>query len=434
MRDLLLSVAALILSFGLLLAGNSLQFTILGLRGTAEGFSVQEMGWIAAAYFGGFTIGSLLCPVVVSSAGHIRTFAAMGSVISGLALAHPMLPDPYAWMIIRFLTGFCFAGLYLVVESWLNARADNALRGRLLSIYSVCVFGGYAAGPLFVGLGPTDGFLMFVVASMLVSFAVVPVTLTRASAPIQGDLPRGGERFGLWALFRNSPLGFVGTFCIGSVQGTFLGLGPVFADATGVDADWVGLFMTVAMTSGMLAQYPVGLVSDWFDRRLVILIMTAAAAGGFALLFTSFAAIGQPGPGLLMIAAVTTGTAIFPVYAVVLAYTNDWLSDDQRVPAAASLILLYSLGSTVGSPLASALIDGLGPVGLFVFLGGTMGTLALFTLFRMTRRSSPDDQAEQVASWVANPGTVPLDPESVEEVPDDYSAAASDGSADASRP
>ena len=419
MRSLLLSVSALIVSFAALLAGNSLQFVVIGLRAEIEGFSVEAMGVVTACYFVGFGLGSFLCPKIIDSAGHIRTFAALASVISGVTLAHPLLPDPVSWGVMRLIIGFCFAGLYMVVESWLNARASNELRGRVLSIYGTAAFAGYACGPLLTGLGSADGFVLFIVASMLVSFALVPVTLTRASAPViepSGEGATEAIRYGLRKLYEKTTLGVVGIVLIGGAQGSFLGLGPVFGAQIGLDTRWISAFMTVGLLAGLCLQYPIGWLSDRLDRRLTI--MSVAALGG-ALCLGSFVVITTAAtPTAAVIASGLAGFSIFPLYAVILAYTNDRLPQSSLVAAAAAVALCYSIGSSLGPPAASALMSALGAPALFLALGGVMVTLAVFAGYRSLRRAAPKASAsEETAPPVvaASPGTVPLDPSYEEE-------------------
>lgn len=416
MRSILLSVAALIVSFAMLLAGNSLQFVVLALRADLEGFAVQIMGWITAAYFIGFAVGSLFCVRLVRIAGHIRTFAALASVISGVTLAHPLLPDPTAWIVMRFATGFCFAGLYLVVESWLNARASNQQRGRLLSIYATAVYGGYACGPLFAGLGSAEGFVLFVIGSMLVSFALVPVTLTRASAPVVDDQLQG-ERLPLRQLFTETPFGIIGLLLVGATGGAFIGLGPVFANQVMTEPGLVSAFMTTAMFAGVCLQYPLGWLSDRCDRRLVVAVVAALGAIGCGL----FAAMipEPPSTAIIFAGAVLAGASAYPLYAIMLAYINDWLPESSLVPAAAALVLVYSVGSAVGSPIASILMGRLGPQGLYVFVAATMALLSGYAIVRMTQRPAPAPQEDaQVAVTVAFPGAVPLDASQPETPPD----------------
>ncbi len=410
MRSVLLSVAALIIGFSFLLAGNGLQFVAIGLRASLEGISVQTMGLISACYFLGFGVGSLICPAITRSAGHIRSFAAYGSLASGVALCHPLLPDPIAWGLLRLVTGFCFAGLYMVVESWLNARASNELRGRLLSVYGTAAFGGYALGPMLAQLGDPAGFDLFVMSSILVSFALVPVTLTRASAPVSEaqDQSGGEQRFSVRRLYRETPLGLVGLVLISACQGAFMGLSPSFGEQMNLKSEWVAYLMTTAMLAGLIAQYPIGWLSDKFDRRLVIGVTTLAGSLGIGV-FCLLSLDGTLEPEILLVSAAVTGVAIFPLYAVLLAYTNDRLPVSSLVPAAATIVLSYSMGSAVGAPLASWLMKFMGGAGYFLYISATLGAIAVFTFYRMTRRDAPTVEGDQASALaVATPGTVPL--------------------------
>ncbi len=414
MRSLLLSVSVLVVSFGVLLAGNSLQFVALGLRSSLEGFSVGAVGAMTAAYFAGFCLGSLYIPGLVKRVGHVRSFAALASTISGVALAHPLWPDPLPWAAMRLVSGFCFAGLYMVVESWLNARASNADRGRVLSFYAMVAFGGYAGGPLLVNLGAESGFLLFVLISILVSFALVPVTLSGASAPTPSGEIAPDDRFSLRDLYRATPLGLAGMLFVGAAQGSFMGLAATANTALGLDGNRAAWMMSATLLCGPLLQYPLGLLSDRMDRRLVI--SGVSLVGGLGLLLLVFLLPdGEPGLVGLLLLALVTGAAIFPLYAIVIAHTNDWIPESAMVRAAATLVLAYSLGSVLGSPLASAMMDGFGPRGLFLFLAATMLLLGAFTVFRSLRRAAPEDRGA-FAETVATPGLRPLESQQDEQL------------------
>lgn len=410
MRDVLLSVTALIVSLTLLLAGNSLQFVILGLRAEAEGFSVNVVGAMTAAYYVGYGLGSLRAPAVVERVGHIRTFAAMSSIVSVTVLAHGLWTEPLFWILLRFVTGLAFAGLATCAESWLNARATRSVRGRVLAIASICAISGYAVGPLFGALGAVEGLLLFVVASMLMSLALVPVTLTRFSPPLVSGDGSGIERYSIVRLYRETPLGFVGCLGTGFVQGAFLGLGAVFAGRAGLSDVGAAVFVTAALAAGALAQYPLGWLSDRLDRRRVI-ALAAVALGAGAL---AVAALMQTAATLpvLALAAAVAGVGAMPLYPIVIAYVNDRLPETSIVPAAATLILTFSLGSAVAAPVASLAMDLFGPGGLFGFLGVALLGLGVFAVLRMFVRDAPEPSAEGVLA-VSGP-FVPLD-ETIEE-------------------
>ncbi len=407
MTSLLLSLGALILSFGILLAGSSLQFVLLALRAPMEGISVGWMGFISASYFAGFGIGSLYCPKLVRDIGHIRTFAALASVASGMALLIALWPTVIGWVLLRLLTGFCFAGLYTVVESWLNARVPNESRGRILSIYSVAVFGGFAVGPLIANLGDASGLMLFAVASILISFALVPVTLTRAGAPVQQeDEAPEARRYGLLRLFRETPLGLVGSFCVGGLQGSFTSMAGVYGASAGFAADETAWLVTAGLLSGLVAQYPIGWLSDRFDRRAVLLVITTLG-GGAILVFYLTLLTGSPGFLSVILASIITGAAIFPTYALVIAHTNDWLPENSLVPAAAALLLMNSIGGMVGNFAAAASMGLFGPGTFFLYLAIFNLLFGAFIASRIRRRAAPVGDTAAYDFAPAVQGTLP---------------------------
>lgn len=392
MRTLLLSVSALIISLFVLLAGNSMQFVILGLRADAEGFSTFTIGLMAAAYYVGYALGTFQAPGFVRRIGHIRAFASVGTVISAVVLAHALWVEPVFWMALRFLTGLSFAVLATVTESWINARATRDVRGQLLAVASIAIILGYAVGPLLVSLGSVGGFALFVVASILMSVGLVPVLVTRIGPP---KLPAddAGESYTLGRLYRETPLGLVGTMVIGATQGSFLGLGAVFANRAGLSDNGASYFVTGALFAGMLVQYPLGWLSDRFDRRRVLAVATFLLGGGGVAAMVLMAAIGPVLPVLALSAAVA-GIAAMPLYAVVVAYVNDRLPENTIVPAAATLILSFSIGSALAGPAASLAMDMFGPQGLMGFLSVVLLGLAGFTVVRMAVREQVTEETE----------------------------------------
>jgi MFS family permease len=411
MGQLLLSIAALILSVTILLAGNSLQFVILGLRAEAEGLPVSVVGAMTAGYFLGYGLGTLQAPRIVDVIGHIRTFAAMCSIISAIVLAHGLWVEPIFWVALRFVTGLCFAGLATVIESWINAKATRASRGRLLSIAMLAGTMGYSVGPLFAGLSAVQGFTLFVIASILMSLALVPITLTRVAAPAVSGGAAPVERYTLRRLFRETPLGLVGCVATGVVQGAVLGLGAVFAGRVGLSDTAASLFMAGTLAAGALAQYPLGWLSDLFDRRLVI---AAAGAGIGATCLGVAAALGAAPAApaampLIVLAGVAAGAAAMPLYPLVIAHVNDRLPEHSIVPAAATLILSFSVGSAVAGPIASEAMTRFGPAGLFLLIGLTLIGFAGFTAVRARVREAPPETTPEEGVVASNPTLAPFD-------------------------
>ncbi|MEM7652391.1 MAG: MFS transporter [Pseudomonadota bacterium] len=409
MGPLILSVTALVASLAILLTGNSLQFVILAVRADIEGFSVESMGLISAGYFGGFALGCIFCPRLIRMVGHIRAFAALASIASGAVLAHPLLPDVVAWLLFRVMTGFCFAGMYMVVESWLNARATNQLRGRLLSIYGAVTFGAYALGPLLSGLGSLEGFFLFVLASILMSFAIVPITLTRANPPMPAH-EQDDRSFSPWQLYRRSPLGMIASIFNGIAIGGCTGLIAVFGNQMALSTQELSLLMTSMMAGGFVLQYPLGWLSDKFDRRTVMLGI-ALAGGGAAILFTLALFSGLSMFILILAGATLVGGLIFPLHAITIAHTNDWLAENEYVAAAAALSFVFSIGSMIGSAAGSWFMGLFGAPALFGFVALVMGALSLFIIVRMFVREAPvsDDTTANVATSLMTPYVLPVD-------------------------
>ena len=379
------SAWALLLGLAFLMLGNGLQGTLLGVRASLEGFSTQTTGVVMTGYFVGFLVGSILGPKFVKNVGHIRVFAALASVLSAAILLHSIFVEPMVWFAIRVVNGFAVAGLYLVVESWLNDAATNRTRGQLLSVYMVIVLGGMAAGQFLLNVASPAGFELFILVSVLVSFSLVPISLTITRAP-KFEAP---AHVSLRAMYRNSPLGLVGCLIVGIAQGALMGMGAVYAREIGMGVADVSLFMATALAGGVVLQWPVGHISDLFDRRIVITVVTllaavAALVGGFA---------GDESRWVLLVAIFFFGGTCFPVYSLCIAYSNDYLQPEQMVAASGTLILVAGIGASVGPILAAALMSVSGPAGFFWCLAGVHITIGLFALYRMTRRPAlPHDE------------------------------------------
>ncbi|MEJ8573068.1 MFS transporter [Microbaculum marinum] len=409
MRSLLLSVASLLTSLTILLAGNSLQFVILAIRAEDDGFSLVVIGAMTAGYYTGYALGTLRAPAVVDRIGHIRAFAALSSIISAVVLAHGLLVEPYFWIGLRFVSGLCFAGLATVVESWLNAKATRDVRGQLLAVASIAAILGYAVGPMFATLGETGGLQLFVVASILMSVAIVPVTLTRFSAPYVSGQGTGFERYSLLRLYRETPFGLVGCFVTGLIQGAFLGLGAVIAGRLGLVANSVPAFVTGALLAGALAQYPLGWLSDRWDRRSVVALISLLVGGGALAVAMLLGLVGSP-TWVVVLAMAVGGIAAMPIYSIVIAHVNDRLPETSIVPAAATLILSFSIGSAIAGPIASVSIEFYGASGFYLFFGLVLLVFGVYALFRMSRREAPE-HATDGGVFAASPVLTPFDTE-----------------------
>lgn len=367
----------LFLGLAFLVAGNGLMFPLLGLRASMEGFSPAVIGLVMTGYPVGFVFGTQFCWRTVRSVGHIRTFGAMAAVASAAALAHLVLIEPVAWGLTRIAYGFCFAALYVVAESWLNASASNETRGQTMAAYMFVQLGAFAAGQMLLGLADPGGVTLFILASIMISVAVVPMLLTVVKVP-ESYTP---EHMNLRDVYRISSIGVIGCFTIGVVQGAFWNMGVVYGEQIGLAAAQVGFFMAVLTVGGMLVQLPIGYLSDRMGRpRLIILLsLVASATAALIAVFNSFSL------PLLYLLSFIYGGMMLSVYGVCVALTNDYLEADQVVPVSSTLVMLFGAGSIVGPLLGSLAIELLPPHGLFVLMGGINGGYALFVMYRLSR-------------------------------------------------
>lgn len=380
MWQALLSVASLILGVTLMQIGNGQFGTFLSVRMQAEGFSSLTIGIVGSAYFAGFILGTVYCDRLVERAGHIRAFAALASLMSAVALLHALIIAPWTWTLMRLVTGCCIAGLFVITESWINERATNEMRGQIFAIYMIASYLALGGGQFLLGFGETAGLQQFLFASLLFSLSLVPIALTRAASPA----PVERAPFNFLRLYRISPLGVIGCLACGLINGAFYPLGPVFARGVGLDVEFVSYFMGITILSGLLLQLPIGRLSDRLDRRSIMVAVLAAVAA-ISLLIV-LAARGDP-VALLAFGALYGGF-VFTIYPLAVAHVNDHIEPHELVPVSAGLILIYGIGAAAGPLIASMVIDAAGPQGLFLFTGGMAAVVALFGLYRMTRRQA----------------------------------------------
>jgi len=391
MLQILKAVAALLLGIGTMNLGNSLLGISLPLKMEAAQYSTLVTGVIMAAYFGGLLVGSIYGKRLIGAVGHIRAFAGLAAVMAAVALVHPLLFDAVTWALLRFISGFCVAGLFAALESWLNERSDNTTRGQVLGIYMIVNYVAIVLGQLMVNLWDLDGMEGFMVASLLVSLSLVPVVLARVEAP---DLSES-KPLSLRQLYNASPLAPVGACVAGAAMGAYFGVGPVVASQVGLDVLQVSVFMGSVITGGLLSQWPMGHISDRFDRRTVLLVVLTlaflVAAGGVAT--RTFA---DPFPPL-MVVGVLLGVTMTTIYPISVAQAFDYIERDRYVAASSGLLLSYAVGSTAG-PVLSALVMGvMGPHGFFAYIAACMAAFAAFVLYRMLARAPlPADLQEHV--------------------------------------
>lgn len=378
--------------------GDGLQATLLAVRAVEEGFSATVIGFISSSFYAGFLVGSLLAPRVVRHVGHTRVFAALAAVASATILVHAVFVTAPAWIPLRLISGFCFAGLYVVAESWLNDSASNETRGQILSLYIIVSYLAVGAGQLLLNVASPLGFELFVLTSVLISVAVVPLLLSASAAPGFAE----SKSLTLRELYRVSPTGVVGMVGVGLATAVVFGLGPVMASRLAFDTASISLFMTAPVVVTVLLQWPIGYWSDRSDRRHVLIIVTFLA-GAAAL---TCATLTKAEPWMIIAAFGVFGGFSLPMYSLCIAHTNDHLRPEQMLAASGGLVLASGAGAILGPIAASILMDRTGEVAFFVVLAATHAGIGLFAVYRMFQRAStPLDQQHQHAPGLFRPSS-----------------------------
>lgn len=386
MIQVLSGVWALLIGIVFIMLGNGMHFTLIGLRGGIEGFSAAELAVVTSGYFLGFLSGARLTPILIRRVGHVRVFAALGSFMSAGLISFPLLAEPWAWTVLRVLVGFCMSGVYVTAESWLNDAATNETRGKVLSAYMIAQTLGIIGAQGLLTLGDAGTAVLFIGASILVSISLTPILLSVSRVPateVARPMP-------LRDLFSGSPLGTVGIFLLGNVYATQSGMGAVFGTQIGLTAAQIALFVAMLFAGALVLQYPIGWLSDHVDRRKLIF--------GAATLGAASCAIGWMTGGslwALMAAAFFAGGVTTPLYALFLAYTNDFLSAEDMPAASGGLVFTFGLGAIVGPLVTGWAMQQVGPFAFWLVLGATFGAIALYALYRMTQRAIlPVDETE----------------------------------------
>lgn len=397
-RTQIVSISSLLVGMAMLLIGNSLQGTLLAVRAVNEAFSQASIGVMASGYFLGFVLGTLVTSYLIERAGHIRGFTALASLASAAALGHIIVIDPVAWTIFRAISGMCFAGIYMVIESWLNERATNETRGQVLAAYMIVNLLALTAGQFLIGTADPNGYVLFCLISIIVSLAIIPVSITRIEAPA----PRNPKPMPLLRLFHISPLGFVSCLAYGIAMGSFWALAPVFAAKIGLDAEGVAAFMGLCILGGGLMQWPMGRLSDRFDRRTVLTLcaLTAGLAG------IAVAAGGYLRPDWLAYLGFLFGAFAFPVYALSVSHSNDFVGAEERVAVSGTLLLIFGAGAVIGPATVAPLMQVYAPQALFLYIGAVFLFISAYGAWRMTRRRARP--VGEQAAFVPAPTTTPV--------------------------
>lgn len=390
MISVLSSSWALLLGMMLLMVGNGLQGTLLGVRGSIEGFATFEMSLVMSAYFLGFLGGSRMTPDLIRRVGHVRVFAALASFISAVLILYPALPNTGAWIIGRVIIGFCFSGVYVTAESWLNNAATNENRGKSLSLYLIAQMVGIVSAQGLLVMADPSGYELFVISSVVVSISFAPILLSVSPTPAFDTT----KPMSLKELLKISPLGVVGMFLLGGIFSAQFGMAPVYGAEAGMSIGEISAFVAAFYVGALVIQYPLGWMSDRMDRRL--LIFAVAIVGGASAIL---AMVGGGTFIVLLIAAFLVGGMSNPLYSLLIAYTNDFLEYEDMAAASGGMVFINGLGAISGPIITGWIMEVYGPPGFFLFIAALMLVLAGYAAYRMTQRAAPsvDDTATYAA-------------------------------------
>ena len=379
---------ALMLGMMLLMVGNGLQGTLIGIRGELEGFSTIELSVVMSAYFVGFLGASRLVPELIRRVGHVRVFAALASFISAVLIAYPLLANPIFWSLGRIVIGFCYCGVYITAESWLNNSVNNDKRGQALSLYMIVQMIGIVSAQGVLAIGNPNGYSLFIIISILVSISFAPILLSVSPTPaFERTKPMS-----LVQLFKSSPLGCVGMFLLGGVFSAQFGMSAVFASQIGLSLSKISLFVAAFYIGAMIFQYPIGWMSDRMDRRLLILLISASSAGG-----SVFAYFAGDYFFALVFAAFLVGGLSNPLYSLIIAHANDFIEYEDMASAAAGLLFVNGIGAISGPLIIGYAMNAFGPEIFFVIIFLLMSTLAAYAGYRMTQRATVSDTSVYAA-------------------------------------
>jgi MFS family permease len=404
MLKTLISIYSLLLAVAILLLGSGLLGTTVALRADMEQYSETLTGFIMSGFFLGYVFGSYICPRMVRAVGHIRAFAVLAAVGCVGALLHGLWVHPLVWWLLRLVTGISMLGLYLVIESWLNGLAQRTRHGSIFAVYMTVNLFALAASQYLILVYGAGGVAPFALVAIFFALGLIPVAMTRLEAPSHVAVPQ----LGLKHLYGISPLGATGALISGLLTGALWGVGPLFGRDLGLGAEGVAWFMGAVVFGGALLQWPIGHLSDRYDRRKVL---TAVSLAGAAAAGVTFLLAGENTPGVLVSALVYGGFS-FSVYSLSVAHANDHLEPEQVLTATRGLLLLSGIGATLGPLLAGVVMELLTPFALMAYLGVMLAGLAAFALWRMgvSPPVALEAQSEFVPMARTSPAVLEIDP------------------------
>jgi len=370
----------LLIAAGILLGGNGLQSTLIALRGAEEGFSPATIGFMGTAYFGGFLLGCVFVTRILKAVGHIRSFSALAAIASAGTLLIVLIIDPVFWSAMRFATGFCFAGLFTIMESWLNSGVQNRDRARVLALYRIIDIGSVTGAQFLIPVFGAGGFAIFAIMSIMITLSLVPVSLGDRSNPTAPE----DVKLDLARVWRISPLGAAGCIAVGLTNSSFRTLSPVYAEQIGMSVTDVVTFVSIGIIGGAIIQYPLGHLSDLWDRRRILLITTCGAMlSALSLVF-----LAGTGPLANFLLVFVFGSFAMPLYSLSAAHANDRAGKGEFVLVNAALMLFYSFGAIGGPLLAAFFMQRFGPHWLFIFCATVYAVFILIIVYRMLARDA----------------------------------------------
>ncbi len=387
---MMISFAALFLSVLLLQLSSGGVGPLDALSGLSLGFTTNEIGLLGSAHFIGFFIGCWWVPRLMGTVGHSRAFAAFTAAGAIGLLAHMLVINPLAWAVMRVATGLCVAGCYTIIESWLQSKVTNDIRGRAMGTYRVVDMSGSLASQLLIGILEPASYVSYNLLAILCCAALLPLTLTRVKQPETPATPRLRPMLAV----QSSPLAAAGVVVAALSAASFRMVGPVYGQEVGLTTDQIAWFLAAFVLGGALAQVPVGWLADKFDRRWVLIALSAAAIGSSVITI----ATQQSGTTAIMISAILFGFTAFPIYSVSAAHAHDFVETKDRVELSAALMFFYALGAIAAPLVSSLLISAYGPAALFAMIATAHAALVIFGLIRMFARPSPDARTRYVYS------------------------------------
>ncbi len=425
MLNLIKNSWALFLGYGILIVAHGLQGNLLGLRAVLENFNIMATGALMSGYFIGYFVGANVVPNLVGKVGHIRVFAAFASTASLSILLHSVIVNPYVWILGRFITGFSIISIFVVVESWLNDRATNRTRGKVLSIYMIITFVGIGLGTLLLNFNNPTNYEPFILVSLLLSIALVPILLTKRKPPTFKKI----SRIKIKELYKISPLGTFSMFCVGFIHPAIFTMGAVYGALMNFSILEISLYLFLITIAGAIFQWPIGYLSDRFDRRIILIItaifgsiltvlcfFSVAISPDFINLSTDWRNVLQHISNhrflFYIFISLYAGMSL-PLFSLNLAYVNDFLPKEKFVSAGAGMQIIFGLSAMVAPFVCSFFMKSFGPNGIFIFLFIFQTLIALFGVYRMTRRASEENPENTFTPMPRNitPLGIELDPD-----------------------